>query len=114
MEAIISSIKLNKPIFLKGFLVNYNVNKDKLIEYLRDTNNSEKHYYSKGVFVKNLDEYEFVKNIKNELNTDNNLIYKDKTRYWIHPKNNYTQSHYDGDGTNVINICIKGKKKFIL
>jgi len=110
MENLIKSVKLNKPVFIKGFLSKYNVDINKLVSDLKDTTNADKHYYSNGVFLKNLDEYKFIGDIKKELNFDNNLIYKSKTRYWIHPKNNYTQNHYDGDGTNVINICIKGKK----
>lgn len=114
MKNIIESIKSNKPIFIKNFLSKYNFDKNQFITYLKKTDTADIHYYAKGVFLKKIDDFDFIKNIKNELNSNNNLIFDEKIRYWIHPKNNYTPNHYDGNGTNVINICFSGKKKFIL
>ncbi len=108
------AIKNNKPIFIKNFLSNYQKDLSYVITDINNTENADKHYYSSGVYAKNLDSHNFIINIKSDLNNQNDLIYTPKTRYWIHPKGNITMPHYDGDGTNVINICLQGKKKFIL
>lgn len=107
---IIDNIRANKPILIKKFLLKYNFDKTKLIEELKNIETSTKQHYAPGVYNKDVDNFDFIKKIKSDLNIDNNLIYKNNTRYWIHPKNNFTPNHYDGDGFNVINICIKGKK----
>jgi hypothetical protein len=114
MNEIIEGIKNNRPVFIKNFLLDYNVYKESLVKILKDTSTASKHNYTNGVYSKNLDNFNFISRIKGELNQEYDLQYKEKTRYWIHPKGNITTPHYDGDGTNVINICIQGKKKFIL
>ncbi len=114
IEKINDGIKNNKPIMIKNFLRDYNVDFESIINDILDLSNADKHYYTNGVYTKNLDSHQFIVDIKNKLNKDSNLIYNPKSRYWIHPKGNYTNPHYDGDGTNVLNICLQGKKKFIL
>ncbi len=114
MNEIIEGIKNNRLVFIKNLLLDYNVYKESLVKILKDTSTSSKHHYANGVYAKNLDNFDFIRRIKSELNQEYDLQYKEKTRYWIHPKGNITTPHYDGDGTNVINICIQGKKKFIL
>lgn len=48
------------------------------------------------------------------LMVDKDLQFSDLNRFWEHSKNNFTRNHYDGNGINVINICLKGKKRFYL
>lgn len=114
MELLTQHINSNKPLFIKNFLLRYDFDRENLLNELLNTNSANKHYYSNGVYDKKLDNYEFIKNIKNDINHEDNYVYTDNIRYWIHKKNNLTIYHYDGDGTNVINLCIKGKKKFVL
>ena len=114
IKKIKDAIKDNKPIMIKNFLSDYQKNLEDIITDIYNTENADKHYYSSGVYAKNLDSHEFIRKIKSDLNDENNLTYTQKSRYWIHPKGNITTPHYDGDGTNVINICLQGKKKFIL
>ena len=35
-------------------------------------------------------------------------------RYWHHDKGHVTRWHFDGDGVQVINICLRGSKRFLL
>lgn len=49
-----------------------------------------------------------------ELINDPQFIFPDEKRYWTHDKDNFTRNHYDGNGIEVINISLKGKKRFYL
>ena len=65
-------------------------------------------------YYKVLDNYNFYKETKKELLKEKNFVCDPQSRIWKHKKNNLTKFHYDGNGINVVNICLKGSKKFIL
>ncbi len=48
------------------------------------------------------------------LKNDKDLIVRDNMRTWKHNKGNLTQWHYDGDGADLLNICLQGSKRFYL
>jgi hypothetical protein len=51
---------------------------------------------------------EFVESLKEK------ITFNDGIRAWKHNKGNVTQWHYDGNGINIFNICISGRKRFYL
>ena len=111
IELIIKSITENKPLFIKNFndnLLSFN-NKTKLIEQINFENNN---LY--GMFYSNFNDESNINKFKNLLKNQENFIVNKNIRIWNHKKNNLTILHYDFGCTNVINICLKEKKQFIL
>lgn len=49
-----------------------------------------------------------------KLSIDDSYFFDDGNRLWVHKKNNFTRNHYDGNGIEVLNISLEGKKRFYL
>jgi hypothetical protein len=133
IEIFKKHIKNNQPCLIKNFLTN-NINDNNLCNENNVININSKYkkcsLNSFISFIKNLKltcvdhgcfnnnnnnnklccDIKFLENLIN----DNNYFFKDTKRYWIHNKNNFTRNHYDGNGIEIINICLQGKKKFYL
>ena len=72
------AIRNNQPILIKNFLLNYQKDLTDIISDINNTENVEKHFYSSGVYVKNLDSHNFISKIKSDLNNENKLFYSEK------------------------------------
>lgn len=116
VEEVINGINLNRPIFIKNFLNKniYGHEIKKIINILLFDNNKDDNFLIKGAYKKDLTNFNLINDIHNKLKSQNNYVLIDYLRIWKHNKNNITPYHYDGNGIDVINICIHGKKKFIL
>ena len=104
-------LDINKPIIIKNYLKKNNSEKEEIIN---DINNSlDVNYFLSGSkYITN--DYKIINKLKNKLkNKSNKFIVEEKKRCWKHNKGNITRWHYDGNGVDVLNICLKGKKKFI-
>jgi len=114
VEKVIKAIKKNKPLLIKNFLDN--IYKDEIKQLIKELNNNNNIEYNPLIksFYKVLDKYNFYKNIKKGLLKEKNFVCDPQSRIWRHKKDNLTKFHYDGNGINVINICLEGSKKFIL
>lgn len=106
-------VQKNIPCVIKNFLsdskcsadtfLNY-INNNKLIEY--NIANISAAFMSK----KNICDNIFINSLANNPNIINNDIF----RVWKHNKNNLTPWHYDGNGADLLNISLKGSKRFYL
>jgi len=114
IEKVIKAIKKNEPLLIKNFVDNiYKGEIIYLISKLNECNNLEYNPLIKS-YYKSLDNYKFYKQTKKELLKEKNFVCDPQSRIWKHKKDNLTKFHYDGNGINVVNICLKGSKKFIL
>jgi hypothetical protein len=111
---IFEHIKNNKPIFIKSFFssIEYKESIDEIINLSKQSNN--KNNFLKGSNYITTKKNLFIDNILKELKKNKDIIIDNNYRIWNHKKNNITQWHWDGNGIDVINICLKGEKKFIL
>lgn len=113
-KCIINHIENNKPIFIKNYFdKNENINKLTDIIKLIKSKQCSNLLLKGGIVFKYSDIYIFEELIE-KINKKKNIIICDYLRSWNHNKNNVTRWHYDGDGCDVINVCLSGKKKFIL
>jgi len=102
-------LEKNKPIIIKNYLKKNLDEKKKIIESIN--NSKENNFFLRGSkYIDN--KYKIIDNIKKKIDQDKYKI-NEKIRCWNHNNGNLTINHYDGNGIDVINICIKGKKKFI-
>jgi hypothetical protein len=114
IEKIIKAIKNNEPLLIKNFVDDIYKGEIKfLLKKLEKNNNIAYNPLIKS-YYKSLDKYKFYKETKTELLKEKNFICDPQSRIWRHNKYNLTKFHYDGNGINVVNICLKGSKKFIL
>jgi hypothetical protein len=107
---IIKSIYDNKPIFIKNYFcenIPY-----KLINFIKHQNHNNLLLKGSSIF-QNINIF-FINQLVEKIKCEKNIILCNYFRSWNHSKNNVTPWHYDGDGCDVINICLSGKKKFIL
>lgn len=124
----------NKPCLIKKFYIdtsnnnlicnkNYNKNiiidskyqqcdRISLLNYIKNSN-LKCHKY--GCNIEN-NKYNICcsNSIIEKLLDDQEYLFNDKNRIWKHKKNNFTDNHYDGNGVEVINISLEGKKRFYL
>lgn len=99
-------IKENRPCVIKKFFHN-----DKCLDFYKKNINRAIEYKIGNLvsnFMNELCVSDFIKKI------ESNFTITQCTRAWQHNKNNVTRWHYDGNGQNVINICLAGKKRFFL
>lgn len=116
IEKVIRAIKKNKPILIKNFIdtsSSYKSEIKNLLNELKKKNNIAYNPLIKS-YYKALDNYNFYKDTKKELLKEKNFVCDPQSRIWRHKKDNLTKFHYDGNGINVVNICLEGSKKFIL
>jgi hypothetical protein len=114
IEKVIKAIKKNKPLLIKNFVDDiYKGEIKQLISELNKCNNMEYNPLIKS-YYKCLDNYNFYKETKKELLKEKNFVCDPQSRIWRHKKDNLTKFHYDGNGINVVNICLEGSKKFLL
>ena len=114
IEKVIKAIKKNEPLLIKNFIDDvYKGKIKKLISELDKCNNLEYNPLIKS-YYKSIDNYTFYKETKKGLLKDKNFVCHPQSRIWRHKKDNLTKFHYDGNGINVVNICLQGSKKFIL
>lgn len=124
----------NEPCLIKKIFINTdnnNLNCDK--NHKKNINIESKYQQCDRLsllnYIKNSDLqcYEYgckIVNNKSSICCSNSFIEKlldnqeyffnDKNRIWKHKKNNFTRNHYDGNGVEVINISLEGKKRFYL
>jgi len=111
---IFENIKINKPILIKNF-ISKNKYKESIEELIKLSNlsNNKNNFLQGSKYIQSKNN-SLINDILKELNINKNIKIYDEYRIWNHKKNNITQWHYDGNGIDVINICLFGKKKFIL
>jgi hypothetical protein len=104
------AIKKNKPLLIKNFLDDiYKGEIKQLISELNKCNNLDYNPLIKS-YYKCLDNYNFYKETKKELLKEKNFICNSESRIWRHKKDNLTKFHYDGNGINVVNICLHRRR----
>lgn len=111
---IFDNIKINKPIIIKNF-ISKNKYKESIEELIKLSNmsNNKNNFLQGSKYIQSKNNL-LINDILKELDINKNIKIYDEYRIWNHKKNNITQWHYDGNGIDVINICLCGKKKFIL
>lgn len=103
----------NKPLYIKNWL-----NKHKYYNSIDIINKKKENCVNNNRFLKgminfNSKDIDLYSDIIKNIDTSKYII-DEELRMWIHQKNNLTRIHYDGNGIDLINICLSGKKKFIL
>ena len=88
----------NKPCVIRKFYEN-----DKCHDFYKNHDHKVKKYMIGNVEANELD-VECINDFMDEIKKK--TYFQGKKRIWLHNKNNLTQWHYDGDGANIINICI--------
>jgi len=107
-EFIKKHVEENRPCVIKNFYSS----DDKCFKYYDSNYVSMKIYKIGNINSGFLNENclnNFMDNIKEFISFNTNV-----TRVWSHNKGNITRWHYDGNGQDVINICLHGKKRFYL
>lgn len=113
-KKIFKSIKKNEPYYIKGFFKKSKF-KNSIEEIIELSKLSEqKNEFLKGSRYIKSNSNLFINDILSNLTLNPDIIIHDEYRVWNHKKNNITRWHYDGNGIDVINICLNGKKHFIL
>ena len=114
IEKVIKAIKKNKPLLIKNFVDD--IYKGEIKQLIRELDKNNNIIYNPLIksYYKALDNYNFYKETKKELLKEKNFVCDPQSRIWRHKKDNLTKFHYDGNGINVVNICLEGSKKFIL
>jgi hypothetical protein len=99
-------IIINKPCLIRNFLPE----NDKCFKLFKKFNNFKKFYIGNipSYFMKTSCFNEFAESLKEK------ITFNEGIRAWKHNKGNITQWHYDGNGINIFNICISGRKRFYL
>lgn len=96
----------NIPCVIK----NYNKKYKQITKYLDISNNIHKGGYI-GInadYHKAFPVDEFIDNIKQK------TLFGEAARCWLHKKGNTTPWHYDGNGVEILNMCLAGSKRFYL
>jgi hypothetical protein len=116
IEKVIKAIKKNKPILIKNFIDTSSFYKSEIKNLLNELEKNKNIAFNPLIksYYKALDNYNFYKDTKKELLKEKNFVCDPQSRIWRHKKDNLTKFHYDGNGINVVNICLEGSKKFIL
>lgn len=99
-------IEESRPCVIKNFFYN-----DKCFDFYNQNKDNTENYLIVNVIshlIKKTCLNDFIKKL------ESTNKFTDYTRYWKHNKGNITPWHYDGNGQNVINICLSGKKRFYL
>jgi hypothetical protein len=123
----------NKPCLIKNFFNNNdennilcNTNKKRNINIdanytscnikslVNNIEKSELKCFSYGCYFNKKENLCCSNDLLNNLFTNNAYLIDEDNRLWNHKKNNFTRNHYDGNGVEVINISLKGKKRFYL
>ena len=104
-------IQENKPCVIRGFF-----NKDTVSKYIHHINTSNQTKYMIGnvpaymIDKKHVLPHSHVDTLLN----DPLLVHSDVIRLWKHNAGNVTRWHYDGNGTDLLNISLSGSKQFYL
>jgi hypothetical protein len=127
-------IKDNKPCLIKNFFIN-NTKEDNLFcdkKNIRNINidskyttcnikslvnhieKSELKCFGYGCYFKKKENICCSNSLLEKLFIDQEYYFDKDNRLWNHKKKNFTRNHYDGNGVEVINISLKGKKRFYL
>ena len=113
-DKIFKSIQKNEPLYIKDFFLKNEYNNSiKEIIKLSKLSKKKNKFLKGSVYIKS-DSNLFINAILTELKKNSDIKIYDDYRVWNHKKNNITPWHYDGNGIDVINICLCGKKQFIL
>jgi hypothetical protein len=110
-EDVLSHIYENRPCVVRGFLSKEVI--DYYLDHIKNANltkyligNVVSEYFQKHQMPYN----EYI----NAYENDPSLLHSDTIRVWRHNKNNLTRWHYDGNGADLLNISLQGKKRFYL
>jgi len=110
-EDVLHHLSLNKPCVVRGFFAPNIVD-----HYLEQIRSSKLKKYMIGNVVSEIFEKKEIpfNEYINAYQQDQNLLHSDVIRVWRHNKNNVTRWHYDGNGADLLNISLQGKKRFYL
>ncbi len=104
-------IQENKPCVIRGFF-----DQDTVSKYIHHINTSNQTKYMIGnVPAYMIDKKHVLPHSHvDTLLSDPNLVHSDVIRLWKHNAGNLTRWHYDGNGTDLLNISLSGSKQFYL
>lgn len=114
-------VNQNKPLVIRNFL-NENdkdntCTKQYYEQYIKQMEERSLHTISENIgFTASYLKDNFICKNKfiSEIINSNEFIFSKENRYWKHKLGTFTNWHYDGNGANVLNISISGKKRFYL
>jgi oxalate decarboxylase/phosphoglucose isomerase-like protein (cupin superfamily) len=107
MQKLDEHIKLQKPVIIKNYF-----DADSC-DNIVGKNAKKKCDYANCYYI-DKSENSCTSDLLQNLESNENYVVENMIRVWNHKKGNLTKYHYDGNGVNVINICLSGKKKFTL
>ena len=110
-ENVIKFLNNNQPFVIRNFLTSAIVS-----QYLSRINSANLKKYMIGTIpAYALERKDLAKNEYLDVyDANNDLIKSDIIRVWKHHANNLTRWHFDGNGTDLLNISLQGKKRFYL
>lgn len=110
-EEVLNHLKTNRPCVVRGFL-----SPDIVTQYLNHINSTSlKKYMIGNVPAYIMEKADLAPNsYLSAYQSDSELIHCNSLRIWKHNKNNLTRWHYDGNGADLLNISLQGKKRFYL
>jgi hypothetical protein len=107
-------IQNNVPCVIKNFLSDQQCSATSFLKYI--TNNKLESYKIGNITSHSIKISDFCNNNKfiKAIQNDPNIIVENEWRIWKHNKNNFTKWHYDGNGSDLLNISVSGSKRFYL
>lgn len=107
-------LQKNIPCVIKNFLSDKQCSPDQFKKYI--TNNKLDSYNIGNITTHSIKTDSFCNDNKyiKALQSDSDLLIIDEWRIWKHNKDNFTKWHYDGNGSDLLNISIQGSKRFYL
>jgi hypothetical protein len=110
-EELLLHLKTNRPCVVRGFLSPETVKQ--YVDHIHST--SLKKYMIGNVPAYYMEKTELAPNPYLALyQSDPDIMHSNVLRIWKHNKHNLTRWHYDGNGADLLNISLQGKKRFYL
>lgn len=108
---VLLHLKNNTPCVVRNFL-----SQEIMQTYLDHINNTSLTKYKTGNVPAYYMNYKVLaqNNYLDAYQSDPDLIHSNIIRVWKHNSNNITRWHYDGNGADMLNVSLKGKKRFYL
>lgn len=110
-EDVLQHLKNNRPCVVRGFLSPEDV--QMYLDHINSTN--LKRYMIGNVPAYVMDKTDLAQNdYLDAFQEEPTLLHANYIRVWKHNAKNLTRWHYDGNGADLLNISLQGKKRFYL
>ena len=110
-EELIDHLHKNRPCVVRGFL-----KPDVVQQYLEHINSANlKKYFIGNLPASYMEKTDLASNsYLDAYQSEPCLVHSNILRVWKHNAKNLTRWHYDGNGADLLNISLQGKKRFYL